>query len=317
MCRPPFGNCPFRFCLRLFFVFFVLPPALIRASENVPYRPFAQWAEVPARSEWVIGAVYDHSDAGNVWVGDQQHSLKTGGQGTVQIDQGFAAIQYGITERWAADLNVGYTMGSWQHLPAGSADSTKGLMDWAFGVRYQMFHEDLKKSRWIPTLTFRAGAVLPGSYDQRFPFSPGLSSAAIQPELLLRKHFGWEGFGCYGDALYRWNRTTGNDQYILAFGLMQQFKGWELDFGWRHLQTLSGSDITIDPDQTVHYPRDPRENSEALEAGLSYTTAVRRFRYAVHTRAVLDGNNADDKLWFGLSVDFPFGGKPPKNEAAE
>ena len=57
----------------------------------------------------------------------------------------------------------------------------------------------------------------------------------------MRKHFGWTGFGFYGDGLYRWNTTIGNAQYMIAAGFFQQIKGWELDLGYKHLQTLSGT----------------------------------------------------------------------------
>jgi hypothetical protein len=220
-------------------------------------------------------------------------------------------LQYGITKRWTADLNIGVTTETFQDFAGNNPKTTTGLMDWSVGARYQIFNETQTHSPWVPTLTFRAGGVLPGSYDQNAPFSPGLRSASIQPQLLARKHFGWLGLGGYGDALYRWNHTTGNDQYIIALGLFQQFGyEWELDLGWRHLQTLSGHDIVFFPDGTISYPRDPRENYDGLEAGFSYTTPRRHFRYGAHIRTVLDGNNTDDKFWFGFSMDFPFGGKP-------
>jgi hypothetical protein len=282
------------------------------ASENVPYRPFAQWADVPNEGQFVAGAVYEQSDAYRTWAGGKHYDTawREDGDFGTHINQGFVALQYGVTPKWAIDLNVGVTTVSWRFFDNGTEHSTTGLMDWSVGVRYQIFNEAEAGSPWVPTLTFRAGGVLPGSYDQAFPFAPGLHSAGIQPELLFRKHFGWVGLGGYGDALYRWNHTTGNDQYIIALGLFQQFKGLELDAGWRHLQTLSGKDIIINPDNTIVYPRDPRENYDAIEAGVNYTTAKRHFRYGAHIRKVLDGNNTDDKFWFGFSVDFPFGGKP-------
>jgi len=89
--------------------------------------------------------------------------------------------------------------------------------------------------------------VLPGTYSQNLPFAPGIRSAAIEPELLAKKHFGWLGFGSYGDALYRWNRTTGNDQYIIAVGLFPANQSWELDAGYRHMQTIGGVNLVYIP----------------------------------------------------------------------
>ena len=138
-----------------------------------------------------------------------------------------------------------------------------------------------------------------------------MRSAAIEPEVLARKHFGWTGFGAYFDGLYRWNRTTGNDQYMTTIGLFQQIKGWELAVGYRHLQTISGGDIVYNPADPsgILYPRDVREINDSIEAGFSYTTSKRHWRYGFHTRTVIDGSNTDKKFWIGGSIDIPFGGK--------
>ncbi len=285
------------------------------ASENVSHRPFAQWADVPQRGQFVVGLVYEESEAYHIWAPRQSFDITTKAGGEeygIDINQGYVALQYGITERWAADLNVGFTSLGWRSFsPRNSPESTIGLMDLSFGVRYQLFNEAKASSPWVPTLTFRAGAVLPGSYDENFVFAPGTRSAAIEPELLLRKHFGWPGFGVYADALFRWNRTTHNDQYLTVIGLFQQIKNWELDVGYRHLQSITGDDIIYRPvaPSTIVYPRDLREINDSIEAGFSYTTSKRHIRYAFHSRTVFDGSNTDKKFWIGGSVDIPFGGQ--------
>jgi hypothetical protein len=289
----------------------------VLASEDVPHRPFAQLADLPDAGQFVVGLVYEESEAYHIWASGRQYSVNVKAAGEnygIDINQGYVALQYGITEKWAADLNIGGTTVGWRAFSPGNAvESTTGLMDVSFGVRYQIFKEERDNdSPWTPTLTFRAGAVLPGWYDKDFIYAPGLRSAAIEPELLLRKHFGWPGLGTYADALYRWNRTTGNDQYIVSVGLFQQIKGWELDVGYRRLQTISGSDVYFtDPNDlsTIVYPRAPREISDAVEAGFSYTTSKRHIRYGFHSRTVVDGNNTDAKFWVGGSIDVPFGGK--------
>ena len=286
----------------------------LRASENVPHRPFAQWANLPLPGQWIVGIVYEESEAYNFWAGGENHSAryKTGGESYgIDINQGYIAVEYGIAEKWAADLNVGATTTGWRYFSNGDVESTTGLMDVSFGVRYQIFNEAEASCPWTPTLVFRAGGVLPGTYNQNLAFAPGLRNAAIEPELLLRKHVGWPGFGFYGDALFRWNRTSGNDQYITVIGLFQQIQRWELDVGYRHLQTLSGGDIQFDSSDptSLVYPRDVRENNDSIEFGFSYKTSKRGIRWGFHSRATFDGNNTDKKFWLGGSVDFPFGGR--------
>jgi hypothetical protein len=169
----------------------------------------------------------------------------------------------------------------------------------------------------MPTMTFRAGGVLPGTYSQDIAFAPGFRSVAIEPELLLRKHFGWPGLGAYGDALYRWNMTTENDNYIVAVGLYQKYKGWELDGGYRHLQTLSGGNIYFATNgvlDSIIYPRDVREISDSIQAGFSYTTSKHHWKYGFHSQIVFGGNNTDRAPWFGASLDIPIG---LKHESAD
>ena len=288
------------------------------ASENVPQRPFAYWADLPDKGQFVLGGVYEESEAYHMWSGGHQHDITTKSDGEsygTDINQGYLALQYGLTERWALDFNAGYTSEGWRYFDNGPVQKTNGLMDWSFGARYQIYNESNAPACWVPTLTFRAGAVMPGTYDQGFVFAPGLRAAAIEPEVLLRKHFGWPGLGVYGDGLFRWNRTTGNNQYIISTGLFQQIKSWEIDFGYKHLQTLSGSDIIFPADNgdlNIIYPRDPREIYDAIEFGFSYTTSKRFWRYGFHLTSVLDGNNSDAKLWVGASIDIPIGGTPKR-----
>jgi hypothetical protein len=312
---PPAFNGRFMKIAAVLAVLALAQPVL--ASEDVPHRPFAYWADLPEKGQFVVGVDYEESEAYHIWASGKYHNVSWPANGEhygVDTHQGYLSLQYGLTERWALDLNVGYVSAGWRYFDNGQIQDTSGLMDVAFGVRYQLYNETNAPAAWAPTLTFRAGAVLPGTYSQEFIFAPGARSASIEPELLMRKHLGWPGFGFYADGLYRYNRTIGNAQYIIATGLFQEIKGWEIDFGYKHLQTISGSDIIypVDPASNggfnIIYPRDPRENYDAVEFGFSYTTSSRSWRYGFHLTSVVDGNNTDAKLWLGGSIDIPIGG---------
>jgi hypothetical protein len=296
----------------------------VLATENVPHAPFAEWADVPLPGQLVAGLVYQESESYHIWANGQRYNIdyvKDGEHYGIDINQGYIALQYGLTRRWALDLNVGYTTSGWRTFSndntPGDVRSTVGLMDYSFGARYQIFNEDIDtNSPWIPTLTFRAGAVLPGTYSQDMPFAPGVRAAAIEPELLAKKRFGWPGFGAYADALYRWNRTTGNDQVIASVGFFQKIKGWELDAGYRRLQTIGGYNLFYDPFSgklTTSNASNPnegfaelREINDSVEAGFSYTTSKRHIKYSFYTRTVFDGNNSDQKFWIGGGISMPF-----------
>jgi hypothetical protein len=293
-------------------------PAL--GSENVPHAPFAQWADLPTQGQLVVGAFYDESEAYHIWAKNSFHDVTWHANGErygIDINQGWLSFQYGIVDKWAADLSIGYTTSGWRYFSNystdGSPQSTSGLMDTAFGVRYQVCNEAMASSKWTPTLTLRAGAILPGTYSQDFPFSPGVRSAAVEPEVLVRKHFGWTGLGAYGDALFRWNRTTANDQYQVAVGLFQQIKGWEIQAGYKHLGSTSGEDIVFSEDtRLIDYPVSLRENRDAIEAGFSYTTAKHHWQFGFYSCTVLDGANSDGKFWFGGYINVPITIYTPK-----
>ncbi len=288
-----------------------------RAGEDEPRRPFAQWADVPACGQLVFGTFYEQSEAYHVWEqGNNRVSVnfRSGGENYgIDVRQGYFTLDYGLTEKWAADINFGATTVGWRAFNAdGSIGQTTGISDTTFGVRYQIIKEDPSNSCWLPTLTFRTGGIIPGSYDRQVAFAPGNHSAAIEPSLLIRKHVGWPGLGVWGDVLYRWEHTSGADQYIAAVGMFQQIKGWEFDGGYRHLQTLSGEDIVLGPAtgkgsfDGIFYPTDVREISDSVDAGFSYTTSKKHWRWGFHARKTFDGSNTDSPLWLGGYLDIPF-----------
>lgn len=287
----------------------------IYASENVPHTPFGEWAEVAKRGELITRLTYQESESYYIWAGNNRYKTdweKDGEHYGVDINQGYLTFQYGLNDRWTADLSLGYTTAGWRYFSNestnGAAQSVTGLMDISFGVRYQIFKEGQDENRpWLPTLAFRAGAVLPGSVDEQFPFAPGTSSTAIEPELIARKHFGWEGFGAYADGLFRWNHTSANDQYILSLGFFQQIDRWELNAGYRRLQSVDGDDIEFNPDtREITYPRAPREIQDSIEAGFSYRAKRWDTRLGFYSRTVFDGRNTDKKFWLGGYVEIPF-----------
>jgi hypothetical protein len=293
----------------------------LMAGEDEARRPFAEWADLPIPGQLLFGTFYEQSEAYHVWeMGNNRmpanYRIDDENYG-IDVRQGYFTFDYGLGKNWAADVNVGATTVGWRPFDNGFIGQTTGLMDLTFGVRYQIFNETNTPAgySWLPTLTFRAGGIAPGGYDEHVGFAPGNHSAAVEPSLLFRKHVGWPGFGIWGDVLYRWEHTSGADQYIVATGFFQQIKGWELDAGYRHLQTLSGEDIYLGPgpnsqgayNSTANpnwYPTDVREISDSIDAGFSYSTK-KHWRYGFHARKTFDGSNTDSPFWLGASLDIP------------
>jgi hypothetical protein len=280
------------------------------ASETLPRKPFAEWANLPAEKEFTLRLWYIEAEAYHVWYGRDRRNITVRKQGEdygIDPMYGIIAMEYGLSERWAADLNMGYaTVGTRSYNAAAGSQSTSGLLDPYFGVRYQISHESTEDP-WLPTFTFRAGAILPGSYNQRFPFAPGNHSAAIEPSVYLRKHFGWTGFGAYGEAGYRWMRTSGDDQYVTSIGLFQEIKTWSLTAGYRHLQQLSGYNLRPVPVGTpITYSPQVREITDTIEAGFSYTALKNHWKWGFYTSKVIDGSNTDSRFLVSGYLEIPF-----------
>lgn len=285
--------------------------SVLYGSENAPRKPFGEWVDLPAKQEFTVRAWYQESEAYHIWDGNRSHSVTVEKQGEdygIDRTQGVIAMEYGITERWAADLNVGYgTVGTRSFNSAAGSESTTGLLDTTLGVRYQVVREGENVPSWAPSVTFRAGAVLPGSYDREFPFAPGNRSAAIEPGLLFKKHLGWTGFSLVADTFYRWMRTSGDDQYMASVSFLQEIKRWRVNAGYRHFQQLSGYNLDFRGlGQPLTYSPQVREISDSIEAGFSYTTGKRNVKYGFHTRKTVDGSNTESAFWLGGYVEVPF-----------
>jgi hypothetical protein len=287
---------------------------ILQGTENETRKPFAEWALLPIPKELTVRLWYMEGEAYHVWYGRQRQDItvhKRGEDYGIDPMQGMILLEYGLAPSWAADINIGYgTVGTRSYNPNANSESSTGFLDTTLGVRYQIWNEAHPAFSWVPTLTFRAGGVLPGRYNRDFPFAPGNRSAAIEPSLLLRKHFGWKGFGLYGDALYRWMRTSGDDQYMLSAGFFQEIKNWTLNAGYRHFQQLSGYDLTPVPVGTpLIYSPQVREISDAFEAGFQYVTPKSGYKLGFFTRKTFDGSNTDSAFLVSAFVEFPFGGR--------
>lgn len=112
------------------------PTAL--ASEDAPRRPFAEWAEVPAEGQLVFGTLYEQSEAYYIWAGSQRHNItvhaSNGESYGIDIRQGYFTLDYGLTERWAADLDFGGTTVGWRSFdPGAGVQQTTGISDTTLG----------------------------------------------------------------------------------------------------------------------------------------------------------------------------------------
>jgi len=303
------GNTPDRRALAPVLLFLALAPVL-RAVENIPQKPFAQSVWLPEAKQFIVTPWYQYSEFYSIWRGSKRESIEVDpGHNSYGFDlnNGAILLEYGLDPQWAADLTLGYTSGATRSFNArGEPDTTEGLMDTTFGLRYQAFNEKAVDSDWIPTTTFRVGGIYRGTYHPDFPFAPGSGSVGIEMSALLHKSLGWEGFGVFRHMGFRSIRSGGNDQWFTALGLGQQIKSFTFNFGYRHFENTTGDDIT-GSGTTIVYSRAVREIKEEIQGGIGYTTAHRGIHYQFLLSKVLDGRNTGAAVTYLLFADLPIG----------
>ncbi|MDB6112585.1 MAG: hypothetical protein JWR69_4335 [Pedosphaera sp.] len=279
----------------------------VRASDNLPAKPFAQAVWLPEAKQWWVTPWYEYTEFERIWRGDRKENIIQGGGHGFDQNNGMVLLEYGIKQNWAADLLLGYTSLATRSFstPPGSVISTSGLMDVTFGLRWQVLNETNTESKFTPTLTVRAGGIYRGTYQRDFPFAPGSGSVGVEPSVLLSKSFGWEGFGMYGNLGYRDFRSGGNGDAFGSVGFFQNYKGLNFDAGYRHQQNTGGEDIG-GSGNTIVYSTNIKEFNQLYELGIGYTDRKAR-HFQFYLAQNFNGKNTGDKTIYGIYVTLPFG----------
>jgi hypothetical protein len=222
------------------------------------------------------------------------------------LDQytGYISLEYGILRDLAADVTVGYTRTETDAFVLGG-DSDDGLADTLIGLRYRVVNER-DHDAWVPSVALRVGGIIPGTYDENFPFSAGDGAAGVEGSLLLAKEI-CPGFGVFGDIGYRFREDDVPDDVFGSAGIYAGYRGFNGTVAYRHVQGTSGPDIG-DPGFGTRFGfPEVKEISQNIEFGLGYTDGERH--YQVFYARTLDGRNTGERNIFGVSVSFVFGGE--------
>jgi hypothetical protein len=264
---------------------------------------WGQSAWLPLRGQFIATPGFSYSTFDEFWVGrDRKNPLEANDESLDQYT-GFVALEYGMNDRLAADLTIGYTATSEAKKTFGRG-SDEGLADTSFGLRYRLADEE---EIW-PTIALRAGGIIAGTYDANKPFSAGDGANGFETSLLLGKRFGNTGFGAYGDIGYRLRESPVPNDAFGSVGLFKQFPNVfadldaiTLSFGYRHIQSLSGQDIG-DPGFT--FPQ-LKEINQLIEGAVGYTDPGGR-QYQFSVAKSVAGRNTGDKLVFLFTISLPF-----------
>jgi len=272
----------------------------------------AQSAWMPYQGRLTVTPGFSFSTFDEFWVGrDIRNSALRSNDESLDQYTGFVALEYAITDRLAADATIGYTATSSAEMTFG-VGSDDGLADTLIGLRYQLVEEQ----RTIPAVTFRVGGIIAGTYDRNKPFSAGDGANGAEFSLLMGKQFGDSGFGIYGDIGYRLRENPVPDDLFGSVGLFKQFIGVfqesdavTLNFGYRHVQGLSGLDIGGPGFAPPLGPANGfpalKEINQLIEGSIGYgDSRGRQIQFTVAKSVA--GRNTGDKLIFLITVSWPF-----------
>jgi hypothetical protein len=265
------------------------------------FQVFGQSAILPAPGQFEATPMYVYQSFKDFWMGKDKASLPD----HIVQHTASVALEYGVTDTIALDTTVGYT---WVDTTAfGGKTTDDGLTDTRIGVRWQVFDERATTCKWAPTVAFRLGGIIAGTYDTGLPVAPGRPCAGGdgahggEASMLFTKAIADTGFGLYGEVGYRLRENPVPDDFFGLFGAYKTFGSFTLNAAYRHVQGLSGTDIGA-PGFT--FPA-LKEINQIFEAGLGFRDSGGRY-YQVFGAFNLGGRNTGDKTILGVSATFPF-----------
>lgn len=257
----------------------------------------AQSAWLPEPHAWSVTPSYTFETYDDVRVGDTKVKLPASiDQHTFQV-----ALEYGISERFAADLALGYVTVS-----GATGSDESGLADTRLGLRWLAVDET--QSGPLPTLSLRAGAIIQGTYNASaagFPNTPGTGASGAEFSVLLWKTLGETGLSAYGEMGIQLLTEDVPDNFFASVGLSYELPhNFDASIGLTHFQSLSGLDASAPGFTPARSPELKRESNEVY-FGLGYRDQGGRYYQLVYARTI-DGRNIGERNAFTASVTFTF-----------
>ncbi len=210
-------------------------------------------------------------------------------------------FDYGIAPRLALDASIGYTQVKFT--PPGASFKRSGRDDSRLGLTYAILAESME----VPTVTFRAGAIIEGGYDVPTtvpPINPGDGASGFEASLAAGKALGG-GFAVYGEIGYR-NRNHGvPDDFFGSAGVAKRFGAFAISAGYRRTQSLSGGDIGGPGFGTRFGFPGVKEVTQFGEVGLSFTDDGGRSYQLFGAKCFGDVRNTGQAGLVGFSVSLP------------
>jgi hypothetical protein len=255
---------------------------------------------LPGADHLVVTPSYVYQNFDEFWMG----ATKVDAGGDTWQHTAFLGFDYGITENMAFDAQVGWVWSETDAAMLGASSDNHldddGLTDTTFGLRERFVDETTLGLWWVPSLALRIGGIIPGTYDENFPFSAGDGAYGAEVSLLGGKTI-CPGFGLYGDVGYRYREGRVPDEWFGSAGLFLAWKFLAATAGYRFFEGLSGNDIG----DTGFKFNTVKEVSQNLEASIGVRDPGGRY-YQLFYAHTIDGRNTGQRDIFGGAVSFTF-----------
>ncbi len=223
------------------------------------------------------------------------------------------SFDYAVLDGIALDLTLGYVRAWGGTNPAAvKLETNDGLQDVNLGIRFRILDELEWDQEWIPSLVFRFGGILAGTYKadgSTFPGIPGDAASGIEGELAFGKLLPFYDLGLIGALGVRARDKGTPVDWHLRAGVFKTFcDSVTAGVAYDQWTSVSGLDIG-GPGFTPDRFRELKEISKNIEVSLGYTDPGGRYYGAYYTRTV-GGRNTGIKDVAGFMVTFPFSFDP-------
>ncbi len=217
------------------------------------------------------------------------------------------SLEYGITDRLAVDLSLGYAQTKFIEDPELSPSSSlDGLIDPKLGVRYKIWDE-LEDGNI--TFTLHSAVIFGGGYRTGAINSIGDDAFGVEFSGIAGKT--WEnGLGISAELGYRYREADVPDEFfsnVNAFYSLSSLLNLPItiNFNYQIVDALSGIDIGSPGFSPARFP-ETEEDYHIVSGGLSYSFAGNFSVNANYGQTVFDRRNTADSKIVSVGLSYGF-----------
>ncbi len=225
-------------------------------------------------------------------------------QHTVMVD-----VNYGLLESVALDVRLGYAESYFRQHGSLKEKSPSGLGDVNFGVTYRLLDETIAESELLPSVAFRAGAIIAGDYDTGAINSLGDGGEGFEISGMAGKFFA-DRFALSSEFGYRnRNKNIPDNLFLRLSGGVLLWNRVGLSINYERIDTPWGS-LDIGPGEPpgVFSPtRFPEVKEEVELLGGSLSVALTdQINLGLAYATVIAGRNTATADVFSVSLGYAF-----------